>query len=383
MGRGQVTVGFLGGSITDARPGHNWPEKVMNWLANRYPDVRFIVENAAIGATGSESAVFRAARDITSRNCDIVFVEYAVNDYYTASGMRKKTREGLLRQLLGWGHADLVLTYTYLQAMYEPMFKGEQPDSIEEFEQLAEHYGISSVWMGLYAFEEVKNGSMTWEEWLPDGLHPTHRGSFSYAQSVIAFLERELPTETASSETTSAKGANPDPRPVDSDGPAQSASISSGASAGTGGTDSLASVLPEPLDPLHWGEVSLLPFSQVELEGPWTIQRSSTLVWIDHMLVTSAIGAKLRFRFNGRGLALGFDFGKLASEFRYRLDGGEAVDVSRDREDWCINEGWFRFTTLSDEWENGPHEIEIEVTHGDRPECTGTHFRLGYIGVIH
>ncbi|MCD9023228.1 ROK family protein [Cohnella silvisoli] len=47
---------------------------------------------------------------------------------------------------------------------------------------MAEHYGIGSVWKGLYGLEEVKKGRMRWEEWLPDGLHPTERGSLSYGR---------------------------------------------------------------------------------------------------------------------------------------------------------------------------------------------------------
>ncbi|HEX2948401.1 MAG TPA: hypothetical protein VHV83_02335, partial [Armatimonadota bacterium] len=63
-------------------------------------------------------------------------------------------------------------------------FAGQMPASIREFEELADHYGIPSVWMGLHAFNDVKAGRMRWEEWLPDGLHPQDRGSYSYAQSV-------------------------------------------------------------------------------------------------------------------------------------------------------------------------------------------------------
>jgi len=67
-----VTIGFLGGSITDPRPGYNWPEPVIGWFVNRFPGVRLSVENAAIGATGSALAVFRAQWDIIDRHCDLV-----------------------------------------------------------------------------------------------------------------------------------------------------------------------------------------------------------------------------------------------------------------------------------------------------------------------
>lgn len=63
---GKLTVGYIGGSITDGRPLHNWAIFVNEWLARKFPSLRVRIENAAIGATGSDLATFRA---ITSINC--------------------------------------------------------------------------------------------------------------------------------------------------------------------------------------------------------------------------------------------------------------------------------------------------------------------------
>ncbi|WJH32758.1 hypothetical protein N6H14_21095 [Paenibacillus sp. CC-CFT747] len=91
--RKQLTIGFIGGSITDARPRHNWPEPVIAWFAECYPDVRLFVENAAIGATGSELGVFRTERDLIRRGCDLVFVEFAVNDQDMEPDARMRSRK--------------------------------------------------------------------------------------------------------------------------------------------------------------------------------------------------------------------------------------------------------------------------------------------------
>lgn len=347
INKGQLTLGFLGGSITEEGARHNWPEPVVAWFVEHYPEVRIIVENAGIGGTGSENAVFRAQRDIIDRNCDLVFVEYAVNDSGAPADRRLRTREGLLRKLLATKGKDVIIVYTYHQEMYTEMSQDRIPSTIAEFEQLAEHYAIGSVWMGLYAYEEVKRGRMRWEEWLPDGTHPTSRGSLSYAHSVIAFLEKELMT---------------DPNTIE---------IKTG------------DLRPDPLHPSHWEHSTPLNFSEVKLTGPWSINRYTHSSWIDQVLSTSAVGAKLAFQFTGRGLSLGFDFGKDSAEFRYRLDEGEWQIMIRDRPDWTPPQGgWYQFTLIADDLAYTRHSFELEVIHGNSTNCTGTNFRLGLIGII-
>lgn len=348
---GQVTLGFVGGSITDPRPEWNWPAPVSAWFAETFPGVRVVVENAAIGATGSDLAVFRAERDLIQRQCDLIFIEFAVNDETAPSEQRRRTREGLIRKLLQ-EERDVALAYTYSQAMYADMACGRVPATIAEFEQLAQHYALSSVWMGRYALEEMRKGRMRWEEWLPDGLHPQSRGSLSYAQSVIDYLRHELVSEPG--QTVIPAGAN----------------------------------LSEPLNARHWGNAQILPWSAVRQEGPWQLLRWSKSVWMDQVLHTTAVGARLSFEFTGRGLLLGFDFGKASAEFMYRLDGGEWIYSDRDRPEWCGLEGWYRTFLVADDLPQGQHSFELEVVHGNASGTAsaslyaGTTLNLALIGIV-
>jgi lysophospholipase L1-like esterase len=349
---GKVTLGFIGGSITDPRPGWNWPEPVCAWFNETYPSLRVVVENAAIGATGSDLAVFRARRDLIERGCDLVFVEFAVNDSGTPSEQRQRTREGLLRKLLAGEGRDVVLVYTFMQTLYAEMIAGQVPATIAEFETLGKHYQLGSVWMGLHALNEVRQGRMRWEDWLPDGLHPQQRGSLSYAQSVTAFLQREL--ISAPSTTAIPTGAD----------------------------------LPPALNACHWEGASELPFDAVRLEGPWTVQRWAKYNWIEQTLHTAAPGARLSFEFDGRGVLLGCDFGKSSAEFLWRIDGGDWHPSERDRPDWAGAEGWYRTTLLSEDLPPGRHTCELVMVHGNPDGTlpgtayTGTTFDLGLIGVI-
>ena len=342
LGRGELRLGFIGGSIT-APYRNTWPEGVISWFTEKFPHVRLHVENVAIGATGTMLGVFRAQRDLIARGCDLVFVEYAVNDRGIARESRRRTQEGLVRKLLAGEGRDVVFTYSHCPEFYADMAAGLAPESIRDLDEIAAHYGLGSVWMGLHAFNENRLGRLRWEEWLPDGLHPTERGSWSYACAVREFLEHEL------------------------SGPAKSVSAAPG--------------LPAPIDSANWEHAASLPFGRVTLTGPWTLRRSQHW-WADQLLETAAVGARLEFAFEGRALCLGFDFGKSAAEFRYQLDGANWVVVARDRPSWCPESNWFRIHPISENLPPGQHRIVIEVIHGDRAECTGTNFRLALIGVV-
>ena len=339
--RGGITVGFIGGSITDSRNRNNWPAPFAAWLVNKFPACRVSIENAAIGATGSDLAVFRAERDLINRNCDIVFVEYAVNDYSVPQPQRMRSREGLIRKLLK-ASIEVVLVYTFMQEMYENMVDGEMPDSIREFEQLAGHYSLNSVWMGLYAFNEVKKGLMRWEEWLPDGLHPQSRGSLSYAQSVINFFEKALNEPTS------------------------------------GNVKALAG----PICSGNWENTAFVPFNEIKTYGPWLVERWNNHKWIDQVMSTSSFDAGFSLSFIGRGVVIALDFGHTSAEYCWRLDKGEWTKTDHKRYPWHGDEGWFFLDVLADGIKNGNHTLNVKIVHGNTEGCMGTNFRMAFVGVI-
>jgi hypothetical protein len=342
--QGALTLGFMGGSITDSRAGWNWPEPVIRWFKAAYPDVRLRVENGAIGATGSDLAVFRAKETLLNPDCDLVFIEYAVNDGSLAPELRSRTQEGLIRKLLQSPGRDVILVYTFAQDFYNDMLADRVPPTIAGLERLGEYYGLSSIWMSLYALREVTSGLMRWEEWLPDGLHPQAYGSLSYGRSVIAFLEQELSSE------------NP---------PACS-----------------RPEMPHALNPLNWSEATLLPLEQVCTHGPWTLRRWYGCPFIREVWDTAAVGASLEFGFFGRGLVLGFDFGNQSAELAYRVDEGSWKETVRERFDWAGLTGWFRLEHIDDELALERHHFEMRVVHGNKPECKGTDMRLALIGIV-
>ena len=347
---GMVTLGFIGGSITDGRPRYNWPEYVVQWLIEQYPTVRFRIENAAIGATGSDLGVFRVQRDLIDRGCNIVFIEYAVNDDEIPTEKRHRSREGLIRKLLQGDAKDLILVYTFCNTMLISMEDDSYPPSIEEFEQLANYYQLPSIWVGKYGLDQVKSDRLSMEEWLPDGIHPSKVGSRIYAECVITFLQEQLQDSGKISRLTSHETSR--------------------------------NKLIHPIDSLCWEQVYELPFSQIVTNGRWVEQRWHDYEWIDTILETTEIGASLAFVFEGRGLVLAFDFGYQSAEFHYRIDGGAWLESNRDCPDWVGASGWYRLFDCGDDLRPGEHRFELVVQQRGSESTHETYFRLGKVGII-
>ncbi len=345
MEQGRLTVGYLGGSITEAESLHNWPHFVNAWLLNEHPGLRLTSENIALGATGSDLALFRYERDLAPQRCQLIFVEYAVNDDTTPVNQRNCSREGLLRRLLQREDLDVVVVYTFRQEFYQPMMEGRMPDSIAEFERLCAHYNVSSVWMSQYTFDLVRRGLLRWDEWLPDGLHPQYAGSRLYAEAVCALLSSELHGQNE--QRVFAGGSR-----------------------------------PAPLFPNNWENCALIDYDDVQFDGPVLVERSQRRGAVQQYIKTTALGAKITIPFTGTGLLMATEFGTDAAEYLCSIDGGAPVRSCRERPAWCAKRAWFRTDVLAMDLPYGAHTCTLQVVHGDRDDCTSTYLEIGLLGVI-
>lgn len=341
---GKIKIGFIGGSITAFEDFRSWTEPVINWFVSSYDQVAVSVVNVGIGATRSDFAVFRAEKEL--EGCDLIFVEFAANDNTEKTEYRMKTREGLIRKLLKQ-QSDIVLVYTYVQEMYEDMMNNRIPKSVFEFEQLAEHYNLSSVWMGLEAFRQNLDGLLRWEEWLPDGTHPLERGSLCYAGAVIRYLDRTLADDTVSE---------------------------------------LNREVP-PLCRDNWENAYALDFETIRWKKPWSLRSHATNTGNINPglhLYTSAVGAELEFKFRGKGLFMVQMFGTLAAEFDYQIDGGEVKHCHSidERPEWMGKTDWHRGILIADGLEDRVHSFRMITTHSASSRFCGTRMVIKLFGII-
>ncbi|MFM7240910.1 MAG: GDSL-type esterase/lipase family protein [Opitutia bacterium] len=202
--RPEIKVAYLGGSIT-AQPG--WRVKSLAHFQQAYPGVKFSEINAAIGGTGSDLGVFRLQQDVLSKQPDLLFVEFAVNDGGAAPDQIIRCMEGIVRQT--WRanpSCDICFVYTLVEGMAPTVAGGKFPRAASAMEQVAEHYGIPTIHFGLEVSRLSQEGKVLWKAPLPktpeakaalgdkvvfapDGVHPhVETGHRMYLEAIARSL---------------------------------------------------------------------------------------------------------------------------------------------------------------------------------------------------
>jgi lysophospholipase L1-like esterase len=337
----EVTFGFLGGSITEARVTHNWPDFFIAQFANQFKDIKLHIENAALGATGSEFGLMRVQEDIINKKVDCVFIEYAVNDWWTPSEDRIAAMEGIVRKLKDANIHDIIFVYTFSREMISYLDKKILPPTVTDFETLASHYQISSVFVGLDAYHRFNQGEFRFEAWLPDGLHPQDFGSKIYADGVFQLI-KDLLMSTSTSDY----------------------------------------VFPNAYQSYHWQRLSLLPLHDLNFTHPFVLKRHALQVFAPYMLSCHVPGETLIINFTGTGLLLTFDFGRHSGEIMYRVNQGNWITSKRDRPNWVGNSGWLRTMKIVDKLNQGNHQVEIKTLSAQDANCWWSNFDIVYVAQI-
>lgn len=184
-GGDRITLGFLGGSITQGSVAEThttcYAYLVFDWWVKKFPKTAFTYVNAGIGGTTSQFGVSRVQSDVLSYRPDAVFVEFSVNDDNTA--FFQETYEGLVRKIYD---APLKPAVTLIHnIMYD---HGTTAQEIHQ--AVGEHYDLPCVAMQPTIYAEVKAGRIPNRDITPDDLHPNTAGHALVASVIIDYLEK-------------------------------------------------------------------------------------------------------------------------------------------------------------------------------------------------
>lgn len=194
----KLTVGYIGGSITQGISASNssttsWRGLTTAWLKKTYPNATITEVNASISSSGSDLAAFRCTRDLTSKNPDLVFIEFSVNDWSAGKQNIQPYAEGLLRNVLFKNpNAGIVYVHTVHNNTITYYEKGQLPPAVQAHQEVMDHYGFPSINVGRALYDAIKAGKGTLETLTADGTHPNDAGYKIYATEIQRVLQKFL-----------------------------------------------------------------------------------------------------------------------------------------------------------------------------------------------
>lgn len=196
-----ITIAFIGGSITYGIGTNDLSESfrvlVENWLEEEY-GVNVTAHNLAIPSACSGLGAYCIEDDVLSHCPDIVFIEYAINDKYARQHYSLEeisvNMETIIRKIREKNpNTDIALLYT---TSAEVSMSAEFFDEAKVHEEIAEHYGVTSINIG-YGLRKirglVKSGSAAidnrWLQFFTDSCHTNKNGNITYADIIKECIE--------------------------------------------------------------------------------------------------------------------------------------------------------------------------------------------------
>jgi sialidase-1 len=318
--KGTGRVAFLGGSVTTL----GWRDGVADYLERKFPDTTFDFVEAGLAGTPAELGAFRLEEDVFGRGqVDLLFLEFAVNEGSV------EAMEGIVRHAKALNpDIDIVQMHIAARWFSDQLDQGSVPGTILNHERVAAHYGNSSLHLYREIHDRMKAGEFGWDEFAPDGVHPTAFGCSVYAAYITAFLEA----------TWSSGGVATHPP------------------------------LPAPLTAHPWEHGTFVHYrTATSMKGfeevkDWTPALVGNLKGPISFIASSKAGSTITFRFKGTIVGLCVPVGGDAAKIEYSVDGApwKVFDTARDSwypSDYVRLAGFVLDTSLSD----GEHTITLRT----------------------
>lgn len=181
-----VRVAFVGGSVTDGYGATNgtqngWPRLVVNELSKKFP-ASCTELRKSIGGTGSLLAAFLYDTNLAKYAPDILFIEYAINDYYKEYSYDEVVRysESIVRKAYASNpYMDIVYVLTFDTAT-----KTENYDQLKAHMDVANKYGLLCIKLSDQVYSHISNTGESINDYLSDHVHPNDKGYKLYGDLI-------------------------------------------------------------------------------------------------------------------------------------------------------------------------------------------------------
>lgn len=199
------TVAFIGGSLTEG--GTVWINDVRDYLSENMPEKNIKIINAGIGGTMSDYGAVRFSSHVLSKNPDLVFIEFSVNDRAQNELFCKAYIESMIRQ------ASIQKKVPSVVILHAPLPIDDQNSAYDTYKKginaknsIANGYGLSNVNVyeyltDVYKIKKNESSNLTFDDFLKqyynksgDGydVHPKTAGYKLYGKAITEAFDNNF-----------------------------------------------------------------------------------------------------------------------------------------------------------------------------------------------
>ncbi len=195
----EVNICYFGGSVTSGYgqegSGNCWRELTGKWFKENYPNATVNNIDVACGDTGSWFGLLRLENDVLSVEPDLVFIEFAINDYYYQVSYEQAARqfETIVRTIKKkYPNCDIVNILTTDQGNINALLTSDKLHvQAQAHDDIAKAYGIPTVRVGHALVDYIDAEGAFWSDYVKDIVHPLNAGYKVYYNAIKAYLESQ------------------------------------------------------------------------------------------------------------------------------------------------------------------------------------------------
>ncbi len=185
----KLTMAYLGGSITE---GKKYSSPFSDYVKSTFAKGSFTEVNAGLSGTSSVVGLVRSEENIVSKNPDIVFIEFSVNDH--GDIMYKKSFESVIKKFLDLPNEPAVIIIINRS-------KGGF-SSQSQMVPVGENFDIPIISMDNALTKAFNSGFLSTGDYFSDEYHPHDKGGQLIADCLGYFFRKAMKTENRSESYT-------------------------------------------------------------------------------------------------------------------------------------------------------------------------------------